>query len=112
MSTKTEKESLALLYVRWSDKDPKVCAQCGSPIDYLYNDGGRTVITLHGKVRLYTCYYACTNPTCPFAKPFTLPQEIVLPYKHYGLDVWRWVITSHVEFHDAHESIAKRLQAH
>ena len=112
MSTKNEKESLALLYVRWSDADSKVCSQCGSPIDYLYNDGGRTVITLHGKIRLYTCYYVCTNQTCTFSKPFTLPQEIVLPYKHYGLDVWRWVITSHIEFHDAYESIAKRLKAH
>ncbi len=112
MSTKTEKESLELLYIRWSDNEPKVCAHCGSRIEYLYNDGGRSVITLNGKIRLYTCYYLCTNPTCTFSKPFTLPQQIVLPYKHYGLDVWRWVITDHVEFHDAYESIAKRLRVY
>lgn len=112
MSTKTGKESLGILYIRWGDEDPKVCAHCGSSIEYLYNDGGRVVITLQGRIRLYTCYYNCSNPTCPFSDPFTLPQEIVLPYKHYGLDVWRWVITSHVEFHDAYESIAKRLKAH
>jgi len=112
MSTKIEKESLGILYIRWSDEEPKVCTQCGSPIEYLYNDGGRTVITLHGRIRLYTCYYNCSNPRCTFSDPFTLPQEIVLPYKHYGLDVWRWVITSHVEFHDAYESIANRLKAY
>jgi hypothetical protein len=112
MSTKTEKESLELLYVRWSDDEPKVCTHCGSEIEYLYNDGGRSVITLNGKIGLYTCYYVCTNSTCTFSKPFTLPQQIVLPYKHYGLDVWRWVITDHVEFHDAYESIAKRLRVH
>ena len=112
MSTKSEKENLGILYIRWSNEDPKVCAECGSPIEYLYNDGGRTVITLHVRIRLYTCYYSCSNPTCTFSNPFTLPQEIVLPYKHYGLDVWCWVITSHVEFHDAYESIANRLKAY
>lgn len=112
MSTEIERESLGILYVRWSDGDPKICAQCGSAIEYLYNDGGRTVITLHGRIRLYTCYYNCTNAACTFSDPFTLPQEIVLPYKHYGLDVWRWVITSHIEFHDAYESISDRLKAH
>lgn len=112
MSTEIEKESLDLLYVRWSNNEPKVCSHCGSQVEYLYNDGGRRVITLHGKISLYTCYYVCTNPACKFSKPFTLPQQIVLPYKHYGLDVWRWVISSHVEFHDAYESIAKRLRVH
>lgn len=112
MSTKIEEESLGILYIRWSKEDPKVCTACGSPIEFLYNDGGRTVITLHGKIQLYTCYYSCSNPSCSFSDPFTLPQEVVLPYKHYGLDVWRWVITDHVEFHDSYESIAKRLRVH
>jgi len=112
MSTKNKKESLEILYVRWSDEEPKVCAECGSTIKYLYNDGGRTVITLNGKISLYTCYYSCSNKACMFSDPFTLPQEIVLPYKHFGLDVWHWVITSHVEFHDAYESIAKRLKSY
>ncbi|NVM54604.1 MAG: hypothetical protein HWN66_12945, partial [Candidatus Helarchaeota archaeon] len=59
MSTKTEKESLELLYIRWSNNEPKVCAHCGSRVEYLYNDGGRSVITLNRKIRLYTCYYVC-----------------------------------------------------
>ena len=89
-----------------------VWSQCGAPVEYLYNDGGRMVITLEGKIKLYTHYYTCTNEACTFSYPFTLPQEIVLPYKHYGLDVWRWVITSHVEFHDAYSAIVKRLKAY
>ena len=89
-----------------------VCSQCGAPVEYLYNDGGRMVITLVGKIKLFTHYYTCTNGACTFSQPFTLPQEIVLPYKHYGLDVWRWIITSHVEFHDDPGAIAKRLKAY
>ncbi len=112
MTAKTPEESIQLLYVRWSTENPMICSQCGSRVEFLYNDGGRTVITLQGKIRLYTHYYACTNKACIFYAPFTLPQEIVIPYKHYGLDVWHWVITSYMEFHDAHTSIIKRLKAY
>ena len=70
------------------------------------------VITLQGKIKLYTHFYACKNKACTFSIPFTLPQEITLPYKHYGLDVWHWVITSYVEFHDANTAIMKRLRAY
>ncbi len=112
MATKTQQAHLGLLYIRWQREDPQVCTQCGSPIKYLYNDGGRFVVTLAGTLKLYTCYYVCTNSSCPFSTPFTLPQDIVLPYKHYGLDVWCWVITSHIEFHDSYNAIAKRLNAY
>lgn len=112
MSTEKSKESIQLIYVRWSAEDLKVCSLCGAPIKYLYNDGGRTVITLQGKIKLFTCYYACTDKACKLSRPFTLPQEIVLPYKHYGLDVWHWVVTSYIEFHDAYNTIAKRLKAY
>jgi len=109
MSIKTTKESTQLVYVRWSTEDPMACSKCGSPVRYLYNDGGRFVLTLLGKIKLYTCYYACTNEKCTFAQPFTLPQDIVLPYKHYGLDVWHFAISSHIRFHDAYSAIADRL---
>lgn len=112
MNPPKTKESIQIFYVRWSSENPMVCAQCGAPVEFLYNDGGRIVITLQGKIKLYTYYYTCTNRACSFAQPFTLPQEVVLPYKHFGLDVWWWVITSHVEFHDAPSAIAKRLKAY
>jgi len=109
MTIKITKESTQLVYVRWNTEDPMVCAECGSLVKYLYNDGGRFVITLLGTLNLYTCYYTCTNAKCIFAKPFTLPQDIVLPYKHYGLDVWHFAISSHIRFHDAYSAIADRL---
>jgi len=109
MLSKTTHESIQLVYIRWNTEDSLVCSKCRSPVQYLYNDGGRFVITLLGKLKLYTCYYACTNKTCPFASPFTLPHDIVLPYKHYGLDVWYFTITSHIKFHDAYSAIADRL---
>jgi hypothetical protein len=110
MLNKVTKESIQLVYVRWNTEDSQVCSQCGSQIRYLYNDGGRFVLTLTGKLKLFTCYYVCTNEKCTFATPFTLPHDIVLPYKHYGLDVWYFAITSHLKFHDAYSSIADRLK--
>lgn len=109
MTIKNEKENPQLIYVKWPRSKKLICDHCGSPIEFLYNDGGRTVITLQGFINLYTCYYSCTNEECDFHDPFTISQDIVLPHKHFGLDVWRWVIISYIEFHDNYSSISARL---
>jgi len=36
----------------------------------------------------------------------------VLPYKHSGLDVWRWGIIDYVEFHDPYTAISRRIYSH
>ncbi|HUY00958.1 MAG TPA: hypothetical protein VMV49_15455 [Candidatus Deferrimicrobium sp.] len=76
-----------MVYIRWHTEDSLVYFKCGSPVQFLYNEGGRFVVILIGKLKLYTYYYACTNETCIFASPFTLPHDIILPYIHYGLYV-------------------------
>jgi len=112
MSSDNFDKSPKLVYVKWPDKKELKCPICGSNIKYLYNDGGRKVITLNGIIKLYTCYYSCTNKECEYNRPHTVFQNIVLPYKHFGLDVWRWVIIDYVEFHDPYTTISKRIYSH
>ena len=110
MSIENIEEKVRLIHISWPSEMPFVCNCCGKPIQYLYNDGGRFVNTLCGKVHLYANYYSCTNSKCEFSNPFTLIQDIVLPFKHFGLDVWKKVIRYHLEFHDSNISITNRLE--
>lgn len=110
MSIESIEEKIRIMHISWPSEIPFVCNCCGRPIQYLYNDGGRFVNTLCGKVHLYTNYYSCTNSKCIFSNPFTLVQDIVLPFKHFGLDVWKKVIRYHLEFHDSNISITNRLE--
>ncbi|MHA1252111.1 MAG: hypothetical protein ACTSRP_19145 [Candidatus Helarchaeota archaeon] len=61
MNSKNANVFPKLIYVKWPSQKELKCPVCGSEIKYLYNDGGRKVITLQGIVKLYTCYYSCTN---------------------------------------------------
>ena len=112
MNSKNNNTSPKLIYVKWPNEKELKCPICGSDIKYLYNDGGRRVITLQGIIKLYTCYYSCTNKKCEYNRPHSVFQNIVLPYKHFGLDVWRWVIIDYIEFHDPYTTISRRLYSH
>ncbi|MHA1268566.1 MAG: transposase [Candidatus Helarchaeota archaeon] len=95
-----------------AEKKVLKCPICGSDIKYLYNDGGRKVIILSGIIKLYTCYYSCVNEDCEYNQPHSVFQNLVLPYKHFGLDVWRWAIIDYVEFHDPYTTISRCIHSH
>jgi hypothetical protein len=86
--------------VKWAKGSPFVCWLCGSPLIFRYSGNPRFIITLFGICSLIFEYYQCTNPNCGFHHPFTLPQDLVLPNKRYGRDVWEKVIRHCVESGD------------
>ncbi|MHA1229534.1 MAG: hypothetical protein ACTSRP_21395 [Candidatus Helarchaeota archaeon] len=61
MNSKNNNKSPKLIYIKWPNEKELKCPIFGGDIKYLYNDVIRRVITLQGIIKLYTCYYTCTN---------------------------------------------------
>jgi len=97
------------LTVKWPSDVLATCPLCNSPIQFKRNGGKRFVQMLQWNLVLRYAYYACTNRTCALHHPFTLPNDIVIPFKHEGRDVWEKVIMLHVEQGAAPDKIVSDL---
>ena len=103
-------EALTPEPIKWPKGAPFVCWLCGSPLIFRYSGRPRYVITLFGIFSLIFEYYQCTNPKCGFHHPFALPQDIVLPHKRYGRDVWEKVIRHCTDGGDNLDGVYKDLK--
>jgi hypothetical protein len=96
--------------VGWPKGHERTCKKCNSTITFQYVSAIRLVFTLFGILAVRFNYYACENDNCPFHVPFTVPNDIVLPNKKFGRDVWEHVIRHVHELHQNFTTIAKGME--
>nr|MDO8118641.1 transposase [Candidatus Sigynarchaeota archaeon] len=84
------------LTIKWPSDALATCPLCDSPIRFKHISGKRWVKMLQWILVVRHAYYACTNKKCALHHPFTVPNDIVLPFKHHGRDVWERVVMLHV----------------
>ena len=98
------------LTIKWPSDAPATCPLCNSPIRFKHVGGKRWVQMLQWILVVRAAYYACTNKACVLHHPFTVPNDIVLPFKRHGRDVWEKVIMLHVEQGQGPDKIVTDLQ--
>ena len=99
MSKKPVDADLLSVYTYWDSPESYTCPLCDEKIDYAYNDGGRELVTLKGKLWIITNYYRCTNSGCPLHKAFPILHENVIKNKKFGKDIWERIIRYHFKTH-------------
>jgi len=111
MTRKSPKKPFKIKHVTvgWPKGHERTCKICNSHISFLYVSAIRLVFTMFGILAVRFNYYACENNNCPFHVPFTVPNDIVLPNKKFGRDVWEHVIRHVHELHENFTIIAKEL---
>lgn len=96
--------------VGWPKNRERTCKKCGSSISFQYISAIRLVFAMLGVLAVRFNYYACDNDDCPFHVPFTVPNDIVLPNKKFGRDVWEYVIRHVHELHQNFTTVAKAIE--
>jgi hypothetical protein len=85
------------LTIKWPSEASTACPLCHSPIRFKHMGGKRWVQMLQWILIVRNAYYSCSNSTCALHHPFTVPNDIVLPFKRQGRDVWEKVIMVHIK---------------
>lgn len=98
------------LTIKWPSDAPATCPLCQSSIRFRHVGGKRWVQMLQWILVVRNAYYACTNEACVLHHRFTVPNDIVLPFKRQGRDVWEKVIMLHVEQSQGPDKIVLDLQ--
>jgi len=108
----SQKKSFKIKHVNvgWPKNRTRTCKKCNSHISFQYVSAIRLVFTLVGILAVRFNYYACDNEECPFHVPFTVPNDIVLPNKKFGRDVWENVIRHMTEVHGNFSAVAKGIK--
>lgn len=112
MHDNTKAIGFTTIYVRLDDFLDGLCLYCGSEVEELYPSSGHSFQTLKGWTNMVVYWYECTNPECRGhgkAGRFKAPQPYVLPYKKFGLDVWRFIILEWERFKTNPGQISERL---
>ena len=112
MTTQSPKKRFKIKHVTvgWSKNQERTCKKCNSTISFQYVSAIRLVFTMFWVLAVRFNYYACDNENCPFHDPFTVPNDIVLPNKKFGRDVWEHVIRHVHELHQNFTTIAKGIK--
>jgi hypothetical protein len=90
---------MIVAHTYWDSPEGLICPLCSKKIEYAYNDGGRTVVTLKGNIWVVSNYYRCLNKECSLNKAFRIEHENAVPNKKYGRDVWEKVVRFHFRHH-------------
>jgi len=96
--------------IGWPKNHERTCKKCNSSISFQYISAIRLVFTMFGILAVRFNYYACDNEDCPFHVPFTVPNDVVLPNKKFGRDVWEHVIRHVHELHQNFTIVAKGIE--
>jgi hypothetical protein len=109
MPKKPKEISLPTIHTYWKYADGMKCPLCSSVLRYAYNDGGRRVVTLKGRIWIVTNYYRCLNTDCSLNHAFPVVYEKVLQRKKFDLGVWAKVIQWHFKVHLNYEQCTQML---
>ena len=109
MPSKPPDPDIVAIHTYWNSQQGFICPLCNEKLEFAFNDGGRTVVTLKGNLWIVTNYYRCLNPTCHLHRSFPVVYDRVLKNKKFGLDVWTKVIRKHFKYHMAYGDISEEI---
>lgn len=108
MGIKPPDFDMVTVHTYWDSPRGFLCPLCDNQLEYAFNDGGRCVETVKGKLWVVSNYYRCLDKDCDLHKAFPMVHENVIPRKKFGKDVWERVVRYHFKYHmDYH--IVKRM---
>jgi len=99
MGVKPPDPDILSVHTYWDSAQGFKCPLCDSKLEYAFNDGGRLLVTLKGKLWVVTNYYRCLNLDCDLHKAFPKVHESAVKNKKFGKDVWERVVRYHFKYH-------------
>jgi len=105
MGIKPPDADIVTVHTYWDSPEGFQCPICSDRLEYAYNDGGRLVETLKGKLWVVSNYYRCKNSECKLSEAFRIFHKDMIPNKKYGKDVWETVVRFHFKHHLDYEQI-------
>ncbi|TFG18244.1 MAG: hypothetical protein EU530_09540 [Promethearchaeota archaeon] len=105
MGMKPPDPDILSVFTYWDSPEGLKCPLCETRLEYAFNDGGRILVTLKGKLWVVQNYYRCLNSDCSLHKAFPMVHESVVKNKKFGKDVWERVILRHFKYHLDHSQI-------
>lgn len=109
MPSKPVDADMLSVHTYWDSTSKFECPLCANKMEYAFNDGGRKVETMKGKLWIISNYYRCTNLDCDLHKAFPMIHESMIKNKKFGKDVWERVIRYHFKTHLDYEQIRELL---
>lgn len=112
MYNNTKTIGFTTIYVKLGDFTDGLCPYCGGEAEQIYPSSGHSFQTLKGWTNMVVYWYECKDPACRGhgkTGRFKAPQPYVLPYKKFGLDVWRFIILEWERFKTNAGQISERL---
>lgn len=112
MYNNTKTFGYTTIYVKLDDFTDGLCPYCGGEAEQIYPSSGHSFQTLKGWTNMIVYWYECKDPGCRGhgkTGRFKAPQPYVLPYKKFGLDVWRFIILEWERFKTNAGQISERL---
>ncbi len=99
MGMKPPDPDILSMYTYWDSPEGLKCPLCETRLEHAFNDGGRILVTLKGKLWVIQNYYRCLNSECSLHKAFPMVHESAVKNKKFGKDVWERVILRHFKYH-------------
>jgi hypothetical protein len=109
MPSKPLDADMLSVHTYWDSSEDYKCPLCDQKIEYAFNDGGRTLVTLRGPLWVISNYYRCTNSECDLHKAFPMVHESMIRNKKFGKDVWERVVRYHFKTHLDYSQIKEIL---
>ena len=99
MGKKPPNLDITCVHTYWTSAHGLNCLLCNQQLEFAFNDGGRMVETLKGKLWVVTNYYRCRNEKCDLHTAFPVVHTSVIKNKKFGKDIWERVIRYHFKYH-------------
>lgn len=109
MSKKPPDPDMLTVHTYWDSPRGFLCPLCEQKISYVQNDGGRSVVTVKGKIWVVTNYYRCNNPDCDLHDSFPMLYDNVVYRKKFGKDVYERIIRYHFSYHMDYPTIQQMM---
>jgi hypothetical protein len=97
------------VHTYWDSSQGMNCPLCDQKLEHAFNDGGRIVVTLKGKLWVVSNYYRCLNSNCDLHKAFPMVHESVVKNKKFGKDIWERIVRYHFKTHLDYHQIQELL---